>query len=120
MRDDQTASGAAKESNLPTAGLRRPAGFEDRMGHQARAAPPSSLGAPAQEQHRGDVREAADRAEQPVGVAVVALGDLDEPGADEHEHEHTAGGGGRVDVDLPPALVAPGPAEPGQRLGVTP
>src|SRR4051794_21718030 len=30
---------AAKESNLPSAGLRRPAGFEDRMGHQAPAAP---------------------------------------------------------------------------------
>src|SRR5215211_7044063 len=36
-------SGAAKESNLPTAGLRRPAGFEDRMGHQARAAPPRRM-----------------------------------------------------------------------------
>src|SRR6476646_8156712 len=36
--------GAAKESNLPTAGLRRPAGFEDRMGHQARAAPRRRLG----------------------------------------------------------------------------
>jgi hypothetical protein len=31
--------GAAKESNLPTAGLRRPAGFEDRIGHQTAAAP---------------------------------------------------------------------------------
>jgi hypothetical protein len=30
---------AAKESNLPSEGLPRPAGFEDRMGHQARAAP---------------------------------------------------------------------------------
>jgi hypothetical protein len=32
-------SDAAKESNLPSEGLPRPAGFEDRMGHQARAAP---------------------------------------------------------------------------------
>lgn len=30
---------AAKESNLPSGGLPRPAGFEDRMGHQAPAAP---------------------------------------------------------------------------------
>ncbi len=33
------ASGAAQESNLPTDGLHRPAGFEDRMGHRARATP---------------------------------------------------------------------------------
>ena len=32
-------SGAAKESNLPSGGLPRPAGFEDRMGHQTPAAP---------------------------------------------------------------------------------
>src|SRR4051794_20625260 len=32
-------NGAAKESNLPTVGLPRPAGFEDRMGHQTPAAP---------------------------------------------------------------------------------
>jgi hypothetical protein len=32
-------SGAAQESNLPTVGLPRPAGFEDRMGHRARATP---------------------------------------------------------------------------------
>src|SRR5450755_451088 len=30
---------AAKESNLPSRGLPGPAGFEDRMGHQAPAAP---------------------------------------------------------------------------------
>src|SRR3954454_4393965 len=30
---------AAQESNLPTDGLHRPAGFEDRMGHRAPAAP---------------------------------------------------------------------------------
>jgi hypothetical protein len=30
---------AAQESNLPSDGLRRPAGFEDRIGHQAGAAP---------------------------------------------------------------------------------
>ena len=35
-------SGAAQESNLPTVGLQRPAGFEDRMGHRARAAPGAS------------------------------------------------------------------------------
>jgi hypothetical protein len=29
-------SGAAQESNLPTVGLRRLAGFEDRLGHRAR------------------------------------------------------------------------------------
>jgi hypothetical protein len=28
--------GAAQESNLPTVGLRRLAGFEDRLGHRAR------------------------------------------------------------------------------------
>ena len=32
-------SGAAQESNLPTVGLQRPAGFEDRMGHRAPATP---------------------------------------------------------------------------------
>jgi hypothetical protein len=31
--------GAAQESNLPTDGLRRLTGFEDRLGHRARAAP---------------------------------------------------------------------------------
>jgi len=34
---------AAKESNLPSRGLPGPASFEDRMGHQARAAPPMIL-----------------------------------------------------------------------------
>src|SRR5436190_1558053 len=32
------------ESNHPTGGLLRPAGFEDRMGHQTPAAPRRSLG----------------------------------------------------------------------------
>ena len=32
------------ESNHPTGGLLRPAGFEDRMGHQTPAAPPAMLG----------------------------------------------------------------------------
>jgi hypothetical protein len=36
---------AAKESNLPSRGLPGPASFEDRMGHQARAAPPVIVGA---------------------------------------------------------------------------
>ena len=31
--------GAAQESNLPSDGLRRLTGFEDRLGHRARAAP---------------------------------------------------------------------------------
>src|SRR4051794_29947251 len=31
------------ESNHPTGGLLRPAGFEDRMGHQTPAAPPAIL-----------------------------------------------------------------------------
>ena len=35
---------AAKESNLPSVGSPRPASFEDRMGHQARAAPGGMLG----------------------------------------------------------------------------
>ena len=33
------SSEAAQESNLPSDGLRRPAGFEDRIGHQAGATP---------------------------------------------------------------------------------
>ena len=33
------ASGAAQESNLPSDGLRRLTGFEDRLGHRAHAAP---------------------------------------------------------------------------------
>ena len=33
------------ESNHPSGGLPRPAGFEDRMGHQTPAAPRSMLGA---------------------------------------------------------------------------
>src|SRR6478672_12696153 len=40
-------SGAAQESNLPTDGLRRLTGFEDRLGHQPRAAPPLTLDAKA-------------------------------------------------------------------------
>ena len=36
---------AAKESNLPSRGLPGPASFEDRMGHQAPAAPRGMLGA---------------------------------------------------------------------------
>lgn len=41
-------NGAAQESNLPTVGSQRPAGFEDRMGHRARAAPgiPQPTGLP--------------------------------------------------------------------------
>src|SRR3954451_15660267 len=35
------------ESNHPTGGLLRPAGFEDRMGHQTPAAPPGTLAAVA-------------------------------------------------------------------------
>ena len=41
-------SGAAQESNLPTAGLRRLTGFEDRLGHQPRAAPRGRLDGRAQ------------------------------------------------------------------------
>src|SRR6476659_1880137 len=37
------ASGAAPESNRPSVGLPRRTGFEDRLGHQARAAPPASV-----------------------------------------------------------------------------
>jgi hypothetical protein len=39
--DEQARTGneAAQESNLPSDGLRRPAGFEDRIGHQAGATP---------------------------------------------------------------------------------
>jgi hypothetical protein len=33
------ANGAAQESNLPSVGLPRLTGFEDRLGHQAHAAP---------------------------------------------------------------------------------
>jgi hypothetical protein len=36
------AYGAAMESNHPSVGLPRPAGFEGRMGHQTRAAPVKS------------------------------------------------------------------------------
>ncbi len=39
-----SCDGAAKESNLPSVGLPRPAGFEDRMGHQTPAAPRRRLG----------------------------------------------------------------------------
>jgi hypothetical protein len=42
-RRSQFRYGAAKESNLPSGGLLRPAGFEDRMGHQAHATPSASL-----------------------------------------------------------------------------
>ena len=38
-RHARRSSGAAQESNLPPAGLRRATGFEDRVGHQPRAAP---------------------------------------------------------------------------------
>jgi hypothetical protein len=35
----EASNGAAQESNLPSDGLRRLTGFEDRLGHRARAAP---------------------------------------------------------------------------------
>jgi hypothetical protein len=35
----KACSGAAQESNLPSVGLPRLTGFEDRLGHRARAAP---------------------------------------------------------------------------------
>ena len=35
----KASNGAAQESNLPSDGLRRLTGFEDRLGHRARAAP---------------------------------------------------------------------------------
>jgi hypothetical protein len=38
-----SAHGAAMESNHPSGGLLRPAGFEDRMGHQTPAAPKTML-----------------------------------------------------------------------------
>ena len=38
-----SAYGAAQESNLPSDGLRRLTGFEDRLGHRARAAPPPTV-----------------------------------------------------------------------------
>src|SRR5687767_15568951 len=38
-RIGQPNHGAAMESNHPSGGLPRPAGFEDRMGHQTPAAP---------------------------------------------------------------------------------
>ena len=113
-------NGAAKESNLPTAGLRRPAGFEDRMGHQARATPSRRLEARPRSASAGarrpGVREPADGAELRVRAAVLALRDLDQPGADDHEDEEAAGQRGGVDVDPLPALVAVRAGEAGQRL----
>ena len=38
-RYEFTVSGAAPESNRPSVGLPRRTGFEDRLGHRARAAP---------------------------------------------------------------------------------
>jgi hypothetical protein len=38
-----SSNGAAQESNLPSVGLPRLTGFEDRLGHRARAAPRTSL-----------------------------------------------------------------------------
>ena len=37
--DRRGNDGAAQESNLPSVGLPRLTGFEDRLGHRARAAP---------------------------------------------------------------------------------
>jgi len=42
-----TGNEAAQESNLPSDGLRHPAGFEDRIGHQAGATPQRNLDAGA-------------------------------------------------------------------------
>jgi hypothetical protein len=39
IEQDIRLNEAAQESNLPSDGLRRPAGFEDRIGHQAGATP---------------------------------------------------------------------------------
>src|SRR4051794_23596360 len=60
-------NGAAKESNLPSVGLPRPAGFEDRMGHQTRAAPPLRL-----RQADGLPRALAVAVDVPVDDAAVA------------------------------------------------
>src|SRR4051812_1589097 len=49
--------GAAKESNLPTVGLQRPAGFEDRMGHQTPAAPQQNLDPAEQRSAHQDQRQ---------------------------------------------------------------
>ena len=37
------ADGAAQEANLPSRGLHDLTGFEDRLGHRAHAAPPSTV-----------------------------------------------------------------------------
>ena len=57
---------AAKESNLPSRGLPGPAGFEDRMGHQAPAAPLTMVRTRAQSnaRHR-DQRTTGEVAEPP-------------------------------------------------------
>src|SRR3954468_23794084 len=64
-------SGAAQESNLPSVGLPRLTGFEDRLGHRARAAPgPATLVAGAS---RGGAQDAAvaDAACEAVGVEAL-------------------------------------------------
>ena len=54
---------AAKESNLPSGGLPRPASFEDRMSHQAPAAPRLMLRGTGEHRVRQDqVRRARARA----------------------------------------------------------
>ena len=53
-----SSSGAAQESNLPSLGLPDLTGFEDRLGHRARAAPPRRL-APAGRRSRAQVGRSA-------------------------------------------------------------
>src|SRR5438552_578830 len=63
-------NGAAQESNLPSRGLHDLTGFEDRLGHRARAAPRLSVSAAPT---LGSVEAPAD---QPLRRDVRLLGDL--------------------------------------------
>ncbi len=68
------SDGAAKESNLPSVGLPRPAGFEGRMGHQTPAAPGRRLGRGDFEQEVAGVAGLAHQRESPPHRHEQALG----------------------------------------------
>src|SRR5438067_1736284 len=104
------------ESNHPTGGLLRPAGFEDRMGHQTPAAPGETLrgarpaGQASAELPRGHV-EQRDRGQ--VGAARGE--DLDAGGVEDEDLAVVADPDGLRVRELAWSVAEPGPVEVDER-----
>src|SRR5690349_21161550 len=86
-------SGAAQESNLPTGGLRRLTGFEDRLGHQPRAAPVGRVGAKSRARFGQGSRARKRAMSRPSGFPQPIL-DIDDPEDRRAAAAAAAGGAG--------------------------